>query len=386
MMELVKRILAAHEEIATRSLLMSVRRANKLVDDSEALVKEAMRDPQALGELLQVLDTTKDVDLKDWLRPRVLPETSPRLTDADEFRAHPLVALTAKEMPIRPSLALVEVKGSIKDRALFDEEEPDDLSWFTGRPAAEDDQEWPTADDGFPHAHIIQIDLGFLWPPSEVTSTMLEELDLRDGGVLQLLHTLGFPKSGVLQVFHDLETSGWDTAEKPGWCVRWVQNPTRLLQRPPMDQGSYRKPRAMKVTPAKSVPSAILFSGDADAWERYERAAIHIEDTLRSPFNQGKIKTDRRPTVWESHHQPEFPTSRIGGFGHHPWNEELEEVLTAALPLTSADDEYFLLFDIAGVRHLEDWFGDCGHLQVWIRHSDLAAHHFDRVWCVIRTD
>lgn len=82
---------------------------------------------------------------------------------------------------------------------------------------------------------------------------------------------------------------------------------------------------------------------------------------------------------------PETPTSRIGGFGHNAWNDELEEVLSETLPLDNGD-EYFLLFDIAGVRRLEDWFGDSGHLQVWIRRSDLRARRFDLVWCVIRND
>lgn len=50
-----------------------------------------------------------------------------------------------------------------------------------------------------------------------------------------------------------------------------------------------------------------------------------------------------------------------------------------------ARDEHVLLFDIAGVRHLEGWFGDSRHLQVWIRRSDLADRRFDTVWCMIRT-
>ena len=371
MLAIVEKVMEAYERIATGTLAMSVRRANKLVDDADALVREAMRDPDALAELLRLIETVEDFDLKDWLRGRVLPDLGQGLSDPRGFRSHPLVNFTAEEMPIRPCLALVDVKGSIKKRDLFDEDYAYSCSWFAGSPVVEEDQEWPAAEDGFPYVHVVQADLGFMRGDF--------------GGAERIFDDLGIPDSGVLQVFHDLETYGWDADEEPGWCVRWVENPTKLLDPPPMDRDGYRKPRLIEASTAISIPPVEVFAGEGESWERYHQVAMRVEDQLRSPLSQGKFKEDKRPTAWESDHVPEFPTSRIGGFGYHPLTDEIEEVLLKALPLSSAKDEYFLLFDVAGVRHLDGWFGDCGHLQVWIRSSDLKKRNFDDVWCIIRT-
>ena len=60
------------------------------------------------------------------------------------------------------------------------------------------------------------------------------------------------------------------------------------------------------------------------------------------------------------------------------------ERLGDVLPLGSKDDSYILLADIPGVGPLEDWIGDEGHLEFWIRHSDLKKKKFDRAWALLR--
>jgi hypothetical protein len=43
-----------------------------------------------------------------------------------------------------------------------------------------------------------------------------------------------------------------------------------------------------------------------------------------------------------------------------------------------------MLLDIPGVGPFEDWFGDAGHLELWIRGHDLRAHRLDLAWPLLR--
>ncbi|MFP5369311.1 MAG: DUF1963 domain-containing protein [Actinomycetes bacterium] len=47
-------------------------------------------------------------------------------------------------------------------------------------------------------------------------------------------------------------------------------------------------------------------------------------------------------------------------------------------------DEWLLLADLAGVGSLDSWFGDEGHLEVWVRRADVRARAFDRAWMLVR--
>ncbi|WP_309066693.1 DUF1963 domain-containing protein [Microbacterium sp.] len=69
----------------------------------------------------------------------------------------------------------------------------------------------------------------------------------------------------------------------------------------------------------------------------------------------------------------------------HSWKGAAgaRDVLAEVLPLTPGG-EYVLLLDLESWTHLEGWFGDAGHLEVWIRRSDLAARDFGRAWCLMR--
>jgi uncharacterized protein YwqG len=367
----IQDVLAAWEKQEAALGVLGVRRENKLVVEADRLVAQALTDKGRRKELLALLDLTNDERLKDWLRSRLLPDIVDARTDPHGFRTHPLVDFTAEQMPIKSSLALVEVKGKSKKRdVLVDLYAPG--SWLAGAPVS-DVADWPTDHSGVPLAHIVQVDLGGVatddWPGD-------------------VLGDLGLPDTGVLQLFHDLATYGSEPVDKKadGWQVRWVRQPNRLLSQPEqMDETSFRPAQRVHAIPALSVPSAEVFRAKRAVWERYERVAEHIEDQLYTPRHRGMDKDDQRPSAWETRPYGTEEASRMGGFGFNPLLEEFREVLEEVLPLEQ-DDEYFLLFDLAGVRHLEDWFGDCGHLQVWIRRRELAARRFDDVWCFIRTD
>lgn len=365
-------IVAAWERVEAGASL-SVRRQNRLVDRADRLVERALADEVSLQGLLAVLDSAATPErLKQWLRGRILPLLATADHDPGSLRAHPLVDLSAEAMPIRRCLALVETDEKIKTRRMLaDPESPECMGWLAGRAAAGRGPTWPESSNGEPLTHIVAIDLAATDGDLGGRQTIFADLDL--------------PTRGVLQLFHDLETCGDepDDADAHAWQVQWVEQPAGLQKLPGTLKCDYRDPAPVSPQPALSILPLDAVGLQGEERKRYAAIFDHIEDDLRSPVSTGSFTEDTRPSRWESGYIPEAPTSRIGGFGHRAWNDELEELLTDVLPL-DAGDEYSLLFDIAGVRHLEGWFGDSGHLQVWIRRSDLRVRRFDQVWCIIR--
>ncbi|MDP9458909.1 MAG: YwqG family protein [Actinomycetota bacterium] len=43
-----------------------------------------------------------------------------------------------------------------------------------------------------------------------------------------------------------------------------------------------------------------------------------------------------------------------------------------------------MLADLAGVGPLDQWFGEEGHLEFWVRRADVRARAFDRAWMLLR--
>ncbi|WP_240898803.1 DUF1963 domain-containing protein [Kocuria sediminis] len=59
-------------------------------------------------------------------------------------------------------------------------------------------------------------------------------------------------------------------------------------------------------------------------------------------------------------------------------------VLARVLPLEQPGDEHRLVIDLESWTGLAGWFGDTGHLEVWMRGSDLHARDFHAAWCLLR--
>ena len=58
--------------------------------------------------------------------------------------------------------------------------------------------------------------------------------------------------------------------------------------------------------------------------------------------------------------------------------------LHTVLPLAGSDDRHRRLIDIPGAGALDGWIGEEGHLQFWIRQSDLSRQRFGRAWAFLR--
>ena len=143
----------------------------------------------------------------------------------------------------------------------------------------------------------------------------------------------------------------------------------------------------MAVAMVASVPSLLDYTGPDQ--DRYERVAEHLSTVRRDDPNRFGLEIGEDwtlTTAWEDDFESlDGEESSLGGYGYPAFTDDVAEVLTAKLPL-EAGDEHVLVFDLAGARRLEDWFGDSGHLQAWMRASDLEQHNFDQTWCIVRTD
>lgn len=242
------------------------------------------------------------------------------------------------------------------------------LSWLGG-PAVGPLLQWPQHDDGTPLSHVASLNLG------EVADVVEDKHRLRWGtGMPDRYDPLqSLPDYGVLEIFHDCETYGYEQSDRASgaWQVRWVAEPNGSITEPPDDADP---PTAVcqVVIPyssfsIRSPEDAISLS--EDEFDRVELANNLILDAWQSFHTAGR-------------HKVYTPVSHLYG---HSWKgtEGIQQKLNRFLPLVPGDD-HLLLVDLETWTHLDGWFGDAGHLEVWIRRSDLAARDFDKAWCFIR--
>ncbi|WP_188539634.1 DUF1963 domain-containing protein [Kocuria dechangensis] len=239
------------------------------------------------------------------------------------------------------------------------------ISWLGG-PAAAPLSSWPRRNDGKPLSHVLTVDL----------ADLDAVLDAQGKAVWPHLRE-GLPTHGVLEVFHDLQTSGYGTGDRRrrGWLVRWVSAPQRTgLVQPPAD---LEEPTAVcqPVIPLPGFtlpPAADAAGGPVD---RFEVAAALEEQLLRSWM---LLRTG-------STAGPAVPISHV--YGHSQRGEiNARALLERLLPLTVPGDQHRLILEVEGVTALDGWFGDSGHMEVWMRDSDLAARDFEASWCLVRND
>ena len=236
------------------------------------------------------------------------------------------------------------------------------VSWIGG-PAAGPLTGWPRRADGRALAHVITLSLG------DVDVTVDAQGKAAWPGLRE-----GLPTVGVLEVFHDLESFGDNPADTPAhaWSVRWVPEPDgTLLEAPPDADTPTEVCHALLTVPGFTLPPA----EDAVGTDRFE-VADGAETALRLAWLQHRTgRSEGHP----------IPVHHV--YGHPSKATSLpRQVLLEALPLAEPDDEHRLLLDLESWTHLDQWFGDAGQLEVWIRDSNLRARDFSRAWCLIRTD
>ncbi|MEV8232049.1 DUF1963 domain-containing protein [Micrococcus luteus] len=190
------------------------------------------------------------------------------------------------------------------------------------------------------------------------------------------------PEDGYIQVFHDLETYGYepDDVEARGWLVTWhADDPSQA--RPPLvecDDDSNAPGSTAQLGlfyPGWTIPSPLDFDGLTDGTFTAADAAI---DELDSAW-----VAQRHPAQREPH---PIPSTRLLGHSSTGDLGPREEILPAALPLAAEGGDYVLLAEIESWTTLNGWFGDASSLEIWMRRDDLRARRFSECWCIIRTD
>ncbi|WP_166392188.1 DUF1963 domain-containing protein [Nocardioides ochotonae] len=329
--------------------------------------------PELAPQLLEALrQADPESDWHSFLYAVLVPNRMLAMEDPDAFRAHPEVAFSAEQMPIRVAAALVRMTAFPKTD---DEAELARYtrSWFGGRPLAPAGEEWPRRADGTPLAHVVQVDLNDDWE--------------------MMRPEIGLPSRGLLQVFHDLETYGNpEDAGDVAWRVRWFDTddfdgfaPTARPDDLPIP--ACTGPLAARPSPMATVPSVLdLHHPDQDTWDRYKRIQTWLENY---PYTHNRLMAPdlaATSSPWGGDPSRLVPVSRLCGYGYNEFNPDYQKILDAQLPL-SVGDEHVMFADInPGQFTDEDWFHGQRHLQIWMRRSDLAERRFDDCWAFIRLD
>ncbi len=241
------------------------------------------------------------------------------------------------------------------------------VCWLGG--PAVDVGAWPHAADGTPLTHVATIDLAGLdgaidrtgkatWPAEQ-----LQE---------------GLPRTGLLQVFHDLRTFGYAPSDRAqgAWAV--IVTP---------DAPSGRRPELVGApgpgnTPSQVCQLALPFSSFALP------SPLDISPEKAGDFDRLEELTEALQLAWMTQRGiggDAIPTTHAYGYSSRGHHAATLDVLPEVLPLTEGD-EYRILLEIEGWTVLEGWFGDAGSLEVWMRQSDLDVGAFENAWCLIRTD
>lgn len=232
--------------------------------------------------------------------------------------------------------------------------------------------------------------------------------ELLNHGESRWFTELDLPETGILQLFYDLEHDVMLDPEQPsGAVVRWVSErdlfrPGWLLDHPDLQEFAdsedllpaltdTRQPASfdslsvsLQFLPSLGAPPDHL---DEDQFERFE----YLRRLLAAQARHGPADWELGRTRMYRAADPTFPaaapSSSVRGLGHYDLRveeDETREALRKSLPLTDGD-RHVLLFNIVGVDNLDGAFGDDGHLEVWIRSSDLRAKNFGAVAPILRS-
>ncbi|MEX5272134.1 DUF1963 domain-containing protein [Kocuria sabuli] len=185
------------------------------------------------------------------------------------------------------------------------------------------------------------------------------------------------PTTGVLEVFHDLRTFGYEAGDggAAAWSVRWVAEPDRTTLVEPPAEVDVPAPvcQLVMALPGFTLPPAADAAGGPQ--EGFNTAQV-LEEALQKAWSAQRTgSTEGHP----------IPVSHVYGHSRHG-EINARALLDGVLPLSAPGDEHRLILDLETWTTLEGWFGDAGSLEVGVRGSDLESCRFDRAWCLMRTD
>jgi len=236
------------------------------------------------------------------------------------------------------------------------------LSRLGGRPVMAPDTPWPTASSG-PMTFAAQVDF------AELT-----KLGRTDGP--------SCPDNGVLELFVDVENLGLGFPTE-GWKVLYVVDARGERPHP---SGSHELP----VTPLRF------------GWVRGKapnrRALVESirAGTFIAPTRDEEPAPDHRvlgPPDWlDDRYDGFFVDPRVelvlGDQGLKAEKKALEKAEKRGLDVVATvrqAREWIVLWQLESDERSGLCWGDCGTLYLLVRRSDLAAHRFDQVRCVVQS-
>jgi hypothetical protein len=356
--ETVEALLAIYRELAhVRRTDTGFRRWNAVSERLPATLGPVLADPDRFAQLRQVAESDPDPLVREFARADVEPlPSSSHFHRTIEWLRHPAIGVGELSGDVLPALRFAPVtvfddEQLARVRAMSADPSHYDRSWLGGQPLGPLDT-WPLRDDGIPLVHIGQADLRRLaWARDQQPGVW---------GAGELL-----PSHGVLQVFHDLETPGDAGDERRGaWLVRWVEEPTETRATPP--------PHAEGPTPADWPVELDLFMTMPPNDDVPRHLQARREQAGDAILRSAMMIDDDRYL---------FPPSLFLGHGSESAVEARRRLDEAAGP---GEGAWVLLFDFAGAWPLDEWFGDLGHLEVWIREPDLTVRNFGKAWALLR--
>ncbi|GAA1914285.1 hypothetical protein GCM10009737_14520 [Nocardioides lentus] len=364
------------QDLVARAPSAGARRLDRDAERLYAATRRALaEDPVVRRELVLAFAAAGDAPLARWLAGAVLPPGLGASTDPEGFRAHPEVRLSATELPIAVGLALSTDHELVADPAFRADPLGWTGSWIGGTPSvprrAPDAWGPPVGSDGRALHFVLQVDLA--------TEAVNQGLDRWP--------STGLPDTGVLQVFHDLRSDGWDDASAGAWLVRLVDDVDDMVlaDAAAVDRITPLNPQLVATCPS---PAGSRLAGERA--ERHARAARWLDlVAVRANATDPDVHA---LTPWHEAYEPVAPVPRLRGFGRargdHP---ELLATLALRLPLAPGDRHVLLLDADLDLGPLPPGAGGAGaearrrHLEVWMRARDLTAGRFASTWAVVRT-
>ncbi|WP_346621138.1 DUF1963 domain-containing protein [Blastococcus montanus] len=355
--ELLERVVAGYEQLARWEVEIpgvGQRQWNRYLARLSALKDRLMASPAGFAALQEVARSHPDESVRTRARDAVAPAPPSGVEDARDWLRHPRQALGRLDHMVEPCLYYAPLPA--EHSADYVEALPELVvgrgSWVRGHPV--DVGSWPLREDGIPLDFVGHFDLWML-------STVADRAPLPE-------------TNGALEVFHDLESYGIDggARDRGCWQVRFVPPVTRYLT----------EPEDLTVQPARwlhewggfSLPSpSDLPDLSSEEFDRLEQATADVLDEALSTAGDRR----RRP-VGELRFVPQLLGRPQQGWGHI-----VSEALEPFLPC-GPDDGWVLLLDIPAVGPLDGWFGGDGHLEVWMRRSDLVRGDYEQAWVTIR--
>ncbi len=294
-----------------------------------------------------------------------------RLPQVIQWTRQPEYAAARLEDYLAWTIVLPEIPAESRPveehRAEFADSE---VSYLGGPSLLASIEDWPRNAHGKPLAHVMTLSLA-----SIAHGSASDEVFHSFPGAKDWL-----PKTGTLELFHDLETYGWEPDEKTvlGWQIRYrdvTQEGLELCYGPEDLDLDLREGYGQLFLPE----STIMLPSSLDIADTEPGAFEAAEAAIEQYLNMWQVYSIGEPSNDPSRFTHLYGRSLAGENAIRP---TVEEVLT----LEKENDKHVLLMELATSGALTGWFGDIHPLEVWMRASDLENLAFENAWCIIRSD